>query len=79
LLRAQGSRLLWEIEIKLIKFAVLEDVISFNVTVLITTVFFFWQDTVYEYHVDTKQKAWALWEDKLRSGWRYTPKYVHDY
>lgn len=31
------------------------------------------KDTVYEYHVDTKQKAWALWEDKLRSGWRYTP------
>lgn len=38
--------------------------------------FLFLQDTVYEYHVDTKQKAWALWEDKLRSGWRYTPKYV---
>lgn len=31
---------------------------------------------MYEYHVDTKQKAWALWEDKLRTGWRYTPKYV---
>lgn len=28
--------------------------------------------------MDTKQKAWALWEDKLRSGWRYNPKYVQD-
>lgn len=68
--------MLCRIETKFIKFAVLEGVISLNVTVLITTIFFFCQDTVYEYHVDTKQKAWALWEDKLRSGWRYTPKYV---
>eukprot|EP00794_Sanderia_malayensis_P010712 gene10712-11859_t len=31
------------------------------------------KDTVYEYYVDVKQKNWALWEDKLRSGWRYLP------
>ncbi|XP_048588102.1 dynein axonemal heavy chain 2 isoform X2 [Nematostella vectensis] len=31
------------------------------------------KDTVYEYHVDIKQKTWASWEDKLRSGWRYNP------
>eukprot|EP00795_Rhopilema_esculentum_P016694 gene16694-8141_t len=30
------------------------------------------KDTVYEYYVDTKQKSWALWEDKLRAGWRYS-------
>jgi len=30
------------------------------------------KDTVYEYFVDSKQKSWALWEDKLRSGWRYS-------
>ena len=29
------------------------------------------KDTVYEYYVDVKQKGWALWEEKLRSGWRY--------
>ncbi|XP_031567025.1 dynein heavy chain 2, axonemal-like, partial [Actinia tenebrosa] len=31
------------------------------------------KDTVYEYHVDIKQKTWASWEDKLRAGWRYNP------
>jgi dynein heavy chain len=29
------------------------------------------KDTVYEYYVDVKQKGWTLWEEKLRSGWRY--------
>ncbi|XP_033636218.1 dynein heavy chain 2, axonemal-like isoform X2 [Asterias rubens] len=29
------------------------------------------KDTVYEYYVDPKNKNWAHWEDKLRSGWRY--------
>ena len=29
------------------------------------------KDTVYEYYVDVKQKGWSLWEEKLRSGWRY--------
>ncbi|KAL5251273.1 hypothetical protein ACHWQZ_G016836 [Mnemiopsis leidyi] len=31
------------------------------------------KDTVYEYYIDVKQKFWVLWEDKLRSGWRYNP------
>lgn len=31
------------------------------------------KDTVYEYYVDVKQKSWSSWEDKLRSGWRYSP------
>jgi len=34
------------------------------------------QDTAYEYFVDVKNKSWTLWEEKLRSGWRYQPKYV---
>lgn len=34
------------------------------------------QDTVYEYHVDPKTKNWVLWEDGLKSGWRYPSKYV---
>lgn len=29
------------------------------------------KDTVYEYYVDTKQRAWVQWEEKLRSGWKY--------
>ncbi|XP_070711337.1 dynein axonemal heavy chain 2 [Pempheris klunzingeri] len=29
------------------------------------------KDTVYEYYVDTKNKAWASFEDKLPKGWRY--------
>eukprot|EP00064_Thunnus_orientalis_P006207 superscaffoldBa00000637_g6223 len=29
------------------------------------------KDTVYEYYVDTKNKAWASFEDKLQKGWRY--------
>ncbi|TRY86535.1 hypothetical protein DNTS_031645, partial [Danionella cerebrum] len=30
-----------------------------------------WSDTVYEYYVDTKNKTWASFEDKLPKGWRY--------
>ena len=30
------------------------------------------RDTIYEYFVDSKQRAWMLWEDKLRGGWRYS-------
>lgn len=33
------------------------------------------QDTAYEYFVDVKNKNWTMWEEKLRSGWRYQPKY----
>lgn len=32
------------------------------------------KDTVYEYYVDTKQRAWVQWEEKLRSGWKYNPE-----
>jgi dynein heavy chain, axonemal len=31
------------------------------------------KDTIYEYFVDNKNKAWAHWEDRLRSGWKYVP------
>ncbi|KAM9335593.1 LOW QUALITY PROTEIN: dynein axonemal heavy chain 2 [Symphorus nematophorus] len=36
------------------------------------------KDTIYEYYVDTKNKTWASFEDKLPKGWRYktnTPFY----
>uniref|UniRef100_A0A3Q3RVK4 Dynein axonemal heavy chain 2 n=1 Tax=Mastacembelus armatus TaxID=205130 RepID=A0A3Q3RVK4_9TELE len=29
------------------------------------------KDTVYEYYVDTKNRTWASFEDKLPKGWRY--------
>uniref|UniRef100_A0A8C2ZK56 Dynein axonemal heavy chain 2 n=1 Tax=Cyclopterus lumpus TaxID=8103 RepID=A0A8C2ZK56_CYCLU len=29
------------------------------------------KDTVYEYYVDTKNKTWASFEDKVPKGWRY--------
>ncbi|XP_048885226.1 dynein axonemal heavy chain 2 [Brienomyrus brachyistius] len=29
------------------------------------------KDTVYEYYVDTKNKSWALFEDRLPKGWCY--------
>lgn len=32
---------------------------------------------MYEYHVDIKQSTWLSWEDKLRSGWRYNPRFVY--
>lgn len=32
------------------------------------------QDTVYEYYVDTKNKTWASFEEKLPKSWRYNPK-----
>ncbi len=32
------------------------------------------KDTVYEYYVDTKQRAWVQWEEKLRGGWKYNPE-----
>ncbi|CAF0978027.1 unnamed protein product [Adineta ricciae] len=28
------------------------------------------KDTVFEYYVDNKQRAWIGWEEKLRSGWK---------
>ncbi|CAF1063283.1 unnamed protein product [Rotaria sordida] len=28
------------------------------------------KDSIYEYYVDPKQRAWLSWEDKLRSGWK---------
>lgn len=32
------------------------------------------QDTIYEYYVDTKNKSWASFEDKLLKSWRYPAK-----
>ncbi|XP_035375794.1 dynein heavy chain 2, axonemal [Electrophorus electricus] len=29
------------------------------------------KDTIYEYYVDTKNKTWASFEDRLPKGWRY--------
>ena len=31
------------------------------------------KDTVYEYFVDVRARAWAHWEQELRFGWRYSP------
>nr|XP_039250408.1 dynein heavy chain 2, axonemal-like [Styela clava] len=31
------------------------------------------KDTIYEYYVDTKNRTWASFEDKLQKGWRYPP------
>eukprot|EP00727_Mastigamoeba_balamuthi_P014495 m51a1_g9670 putative dynein heavy chain axonemal (5182) ;mRNA; r:1243469-1265072 len=32
------------------------------------------KDTVYEYYVDAQKRGWALWEEKLSSGWKYNPE-----
>lgn len=32
------------------------------------------KDTVYEYYVDVKNRTWAPWDDKLKGGWRYSPR-----
>ncbi|KAL0970220.1 hypothetical protein UPYG_G00238880 [Umbra pygmaea] len=32
------------------------------------------KDTIYEYYVDTKNKTWVHFEDKLPKGWRYPAK-----
>ena len=34
------------------------------------------KDSIYEYVVDPKTKAWVHWEERLRSGWKYNPRYV---
>ena len=31
------------------------------------------KDTIYEYFVDPRTKAWVHWEEKLRDGWKYNP------
>ena len=31
------------------------------------------KDMIYEYFVDHKNKTWMHWEDKLRSGWKFSP------
>ncbi|XP_028285542.1 dynein heavy chain 2, axonemal [Parambassis ranga] len=31
------------------------------------------KDTVYEYYVDSKNKTWVSFEDKVPKGWRYSP------
>ncbi|CAF1579491.1 unnamed protein product, partial [Adineta steineri] len=28
------------------------------------------KDSIYEYYVDSKQRAWISWEEKLRAGWK---------
>lgn len=32
------------------------------------------KDTIYEFFVDTRNKCFASWEEKLSSSWRYDPK-----
>ncbi|CAF0814718.1 unnamed protein product [Didymodactylos carnosus] len=32
------------------------------------------KDSVFEYYVDVKQRAWLSWEEKLRQGWKYNPE-----
>ncbi|KAI3385375.1 hypothetical protein SNEBB_009845 [Seison nebaliae] len=31
------------------------------------------KDSVYEYYVDVQHQNWMLWEEKLRSSWKYDP------
>eukprot|EP00106_Octopus_bimaculoides_P014248 XP_014781690.1 PREDICTED: dynein heavy chain 2, axonemal-like [Octopus bimaculoides] len=31
------------------------------------------KDSIYEYFVDSKNKSWVHWEEKLKKGWRYNP------
>ncbi len=31
------------------------------------------KDSIYEYYVDSKQRAWIPWEEKLRAGWKLDP------
>ena len=31
------------------------------------------KDTVYEYYIDVKNKAWTHWDQKLIDGWKYNP------
>ena len=33
------------------------------------------KDTIYEYFVDAKNKTWIHWEEKLRGGWKYNPRW----
>lgn len=46
------------------------------VTIKCPTVFYSYlnQDTIYEYYVDTKNRTWLSFEDKLPKGWRYNSK-----
>ena len=32
------------------------------------------KDSVYEYYIETKSKTWSHWEEKLKSGWKFTAK-----
>lgn len=32
------------------------------------------KDTVYEYFVDTYNRTWAHWEEKLRDQWKYNSR-----
>ncbi|CAH8498270.1 unnamed protein product [Heterobilharzia americana] len=31
------------------------------------------KDSIYEYYVDPKSRSWVHWEEKLKSGWKYSP------
>ena len=33
------------------------------------------KDSIYEYFVDPKGKTWVHWEEKLKQGWKYNPRY----
>ena len=33
------------------------------------------KDSIYEYYVDPKGKTWVHWEEKLKHGWKYNPRY----
>ena len=34
------------------------------------------KDSIYEYFVDPKGKTWVHWEEKLKQGWKYNPRYL---
>lgn len=32
------------------------------------------KDSIFEFFLDVKSRAWIHWEEKLRGGWRYDPE-----
>lgn len=32
------------------------------------------KDSVYEFFIDVKSRAWVHWEEKLRGGWKFDPE-----
>lgn len=33
------------------------------------------RDTIYEYYVEPKGKSWIHWDEQLKAGWKYDPRF----